>query len=79
MIECYSRDPHVGSVNISPSNDTCNLGVIMDSSEAMSSHVSIFCKSASFALWKISTIRNAFVTSMVDYYNSLLLGLQVMK
>ena len=78
---------HVGGVCISPSNATCNLEAMMDSAGSMSSHVSRLCKSASFALWRISRIRNyfnqlttlelihAFVTSMMDYRNDLLFGL----
>ena len=53
----------------------------------MSPHVNSICKSASFALWKIGKIRklldshsteklvHAFITSRLDYCNSLLFGL----
>ena len=67
-------------------NATCNHGVMMDSAGTMFNHVSRLCKSASFALWKISRIKklnqsttleliNAFVVSSMDYCNSLLFGL----
>ena len=52
------RDLHVGGVSISPSNAMCNLGVIMDSAGTMSNQVSRLCKSASFALRKVSIVRN---------------------
>ena len=55
-----SCDHHVGGVSISPSNATCDLGVMMDSAGAMSNHVSRLCKSASIALLKISSIRIFF-------------------
>ena len=78
---------HVGSISISPSNATCNCGVMMASAWSMSNHISKLCKSASFALWKISRIRkkfqqrtslkliDAFVASRMDYCNILLFGL----
>ena len=47
-----SRDLHVDGVSISPSNATCNLRVMMDSTGIMSNHVSRLCKSATFALKK---------------------------
>ena len=52
-----SCDLHVGGIIISLSNAACNLGVMMESAEAMC-HVLMLCKSASFALLKISRIRN---------------------
>ena len=59
----------------------------MDSAGTMSNHVTGLCKSASFALWKISRLRkfftqsttlkliHVFVASRMDYCNSLLIGL----
>ena len=44
-----SCDLHVGGVSISPSNATCNVGVMMDSAGIMWNHVSKLCKSISFA------------------------------
>ena len=64
-----------------------NIGVIFDNSLSMASHSNAVCKSAFFHLHKISKIRkfltpettkaiiHAFVTSKIDYYNSLLFGL----
>ena len=54
-----SYDLHAGRVSISPSKATCDLGVMMDSAGTMSNHVSRLCKSASFALWKISRTRTS--------------------
>ena len=77
----------IGGVDVAPSNTVRNLGVTFDNSCAMSTHVTNICRSASFALWKIAKIRNvldeksaiklihAFVTSRLDYCNSLLFGL----
>ena len=64
-----------------------NLGSWFDSQLSMSSHISKLCSSAFFHLHNISCIRkflsrvetkslvHAFVTSRVDYCNSLLYGL----
>jgi len=61
-----------------------NIGVVFDNSLSMVSHVNAVCKSAFFHLHKISkfrkfltpettkTIIDAFVTSKIDYCNSLL-------
>ena len=77
----------IGGVDVAPSNTVRNLGVTFDNSCAMSTRVTNICRSASFALWKIAKIRNvldeksaiklihAFVTSRLDYCNSLLVGL----
>ena len=77
----------IGDVSIHPSNTVRNLGVTMDTAGSMSAHVVNICKSASHALWKIGKIRNildqstteklihAFITSRLDYCNSLLFGL----
>ena len=63
----------------------------MDSTGTMSAHVSNLCRAASFALWKINKIRNlldqssteklihAFITSRLDYCNSLLFGLPMQE
>ena len=64
-----------------------NLGSWFDSQLSMSTHISKLCSSAFFDLHNISRIRkflspgetkslvHAFVSSRVDYYNSLLYGL----
>ena len=64
-----------------------DIGVVFDNSLSMVSHVNAVCKSAFFHLHKISKIRkfltpettetiiHAFVTSKIDYCNSLLFGL----
>ena len=61
----------------------------MDAAGSMSTHMSSLCRSVSFALWKVCKIRHlldknsteklihAFVTSRLDYCNSLLFGLPV--
>ena len=80
-------DVQVGGVSIHSSSIVCDLGVKLDASASMSAHVRSLCKSASFALWRIGKIRNlldqssteklvhAFITSRLDYCNSLLYGL----
>ena len=64
-----------------------NLGFYLDSNCTFYSHISSVCKSASFALYRIGRIRrfldrtsterliHAFITSRLDYCNSLLLNL----
>ena len=41
-----SCDPHVGGVSISPTNATCNLGVMTDSAGTTSNHISRLFKFA---------------------------------
>ena len=77
----------VGDVQVHPSSKVRNLGVFLDSAASMEHHVTSLCKSASFALWKIGKVPkmlekssteklvHAFVTSRLDYCNSLLFGL----
>ena len=77
----------MGESIIKPSNMARNLGVIMDSTLSLSQNVDSICKSAYVAIRKIWKIRrfldqnsahrlvHAFVTSRLDYCNSLLFGL----
>ena len=79
----------IGDACIHPSAYIRNLGVTMDAAGSMSTHVLSLGRSASFALWKVGKIRHlldpnsteklihAFVTSRLDYCNSLLFGLPV--
>ena len=81
----------IGDVDIQPYNVVRNLGVSMDSAATMSDHVINICKAASHALWKIGKIRtlldqscteklvHAFITSRLDYCNSLLYGLPLQQ
>ena len=71
----------------SPSSKVRDLGVMFDSAASMEVHVTSVCRSASYAIWIIGKVRNildksatekllrAFVTSWLDYCNSLLFGL----
>ena len=73
--------------NINPVSSARNLGVIFDKHLTMSNHVNLICKTASFALHKISSIRkyldqkttetlvHSLVMSRIDSCNSLLFGL----
>ena len=77
----------VGDVVISSSAQCRNLGVIFDSKMDMKKHVAMVYGSALFQLRKIGTIRkylsddpcatlvHSFVTSRIDYCNSLLANL----
>ena len=77
----------IGESPVATTNSVRDLGVIIDSTLAMKEHVRSVTKSSSFALHKISWIRkyldkkaserliHAFVTSRLDYCNSLLFGL----
>jgi hypothetical protein len=81
------KSVNVGSLNISPSKNVRNLGAVFDSNLTMEGHVNHVCKSAYFHLKNISQIRkfltkdasvsvvHAFVTSRLDYCNSLLYGI----
>ena len=75
----------VGTDSVHPIDCVRNLGFHLDSTCALSSQIASVCKSASFALYRIGRIRNvfdrscteklihAFITSRLDYCNSLLL------
>ena len=77
----------VGDTEIAPSNAVRNLGVLFDSEALMSSQVSSICKASFYALYRLGKIRkyldqrtaeklvHAFVSSRLDYCNSLLSGL----
>lgn len=77
----------VGDTTIHPSTSVRDLGVIFDEHGTLQAHVASLCRSASHALWRIGKIRklldlqmteklvHAFVTSRLDYCNSLLFGL----
>ena len=72
---------------INPSDTVRDLGVLFDQYGTMKPHVNEVCRKASAALWRIGKIRSlldqktterlihAFVTSRLDYCNSLLFGL----
>ena len=71
---------------INPSKTARNIGVLFDSSLSMEEHIKATCKSAVFHLSIIARIRkhslaqaaetliHSFVTSKVDFCNSLLYG-----
>jgi hypothetical protein len=73
--------------NINPVSFARNLGVIFDKNLTMCNHVNLICKTASFALHKIGSIRkyldtkttetlvHSLVMSRIDTCNSLLFGL----
>lgn len=77
----------IGDSIISPSSKVKNLGVVIDSQLAMDAQVSAICRSAYFQLHNIGSIRkylttevasqliHSFVTSRLDYCNSLLFGM----
>ena len=80
-------DLHFGNEMISPSKSARNIGVIFDSTMSMEPQVNSICKSAFYHLRNITKIRkfmslqttelvvHAFVTSKIDSFNSLLIGL----
>ena len=80
------KDIKIGCVEISPSSSVRNLGVWFDSSLNMSEHITKLCASASFYIYNIRRIRkylsrdsaetlvHAFISSMLDYGNSLFFG-----
>ena len=76
----------VGDALISPSSNVRNLGFIFDQNLSMDHHVTKVCRTAYFHLHNIARIRkylthdaacslvHAFITSQIDYCNSLLYG-----
>lgn len=78
---------NLGHVNVSTSNSCRNLGVIFDSHLDFKLHVSSVCRSSFYHLRNIGSVRrylttdacekliHAFVTSKLDYCNSLLINL----
>ena len=81
------KDIKFGCVEISPSSSVGNLGVWFSSSLNMSEHITKLCASAFFYIYNIRRIRkylskdsaktlvHAFISSRLDYGNSLLFGL----
>lgn len=77
----------VGNSNIVPSSIARNLGVLFDEHLSMEAHVQQVCRSSHLQLRKLGQIRDmvtreaaeimvhAFITSRLDYCNSLLYGL----
>ena len=77
----------VGGETIQPSSSVRNLGVILDPSADMEDHIKKICKTCHFHLTNISKIRtyldlefteaiiHAFVTTNLDYCNSIIYGL----
>ena len=77
----------VGDAQIKSTSNVRNLGVIFDENLGMHQHVSKVCRTAYFHLHNIARIRNylnhraactlihAFITSHIDYCNSLLYGI----
>ena len=78
---------NVGSSEIKPATSVRNLGVMFDKHLNMEAQVTSICKSANFHLRNIGAIRShltensaqqlvhSFITSRLDYCNSLLIGL----
>jgi hypothetical protein len=79
----------IGQTTIALSNKVKDLGVILDKHLSMVAHISNMSSTASYAIRKIGKIRqyldnkstetlvHAFVTSRLDYCNSVLYGLPV--
>ncbi len=77
----------IGDEAIAPSNSAKNLGVIFDDTLSLKPHIAAICKSAFYQLRRISRIRrfltlpaaktlvHSFVSSRLDYCNSVLAGL----
>ena len=73
----------VGNATIKAVNKVCNLGVIFDAELSMKDHISAVCKKGFFQLYRLRNLRrcvdqktlntlvHAFVTSHLDYGNSM--------
>ena len=74
---------HVGDHTINPSVSVRNLGLVFDNSLSMDSHINQVCKTAFYHIHNIRKISkylsqeslNTFITSRLDYCNSLFYGL----
>ncbi|XP_070550603.1 uncharacterized protein [Ptychodera flava] len=76
----------IGEVDIAPSTSVRNLGVKLNNDGSASDHISHVCRKGFYALSRIGKIRplldkpttekmvHAFITSQLDYCNSLLYG-----
>ena len=81
------QDIQVGDAHVQPSSDARNLGVLFDQSMDLKKHVSNTCRTSYMFLRRIAAIRHllttsaaeqlihAFITSRLDFCNSLLAGL----
>ena len=81
------NDISIGQCEITPTSSVRNLGVWFDSTLSMNSHINKTCSLAFYYLYNIRKIRkylcrettekliHAFVSSRIDYCNSLLFGL----
>ena len=81
------NDVTIGEVKIESNVCTRNLGVMFDAELNMNNHVNLICKNAFYHLRNIAHIRNyldmestvtlvhAFISSRIDYCNSLLYGI----
>ena len=77
----------LGSATVPVSNSVSDLGVMVDSQLTMADHVATTCRSCFFQLRQLRSIRlaltidatktlvNAFISSRLDYCNSLLAGI----
>eukprot|EP00918_Siedleckia_nematoides_P051234 GHVU01112101.1.p1 GENE.GHVU01112101.1~~GHVU01112101.1.p1 ORF type:complete len:251 (-),score=5.41 GHVU01112101.1:32-784(-) len=84
--KCNIPSINIGNADVSPSPNVRNLGIIFDSNLTMEDHVKIIARTASIGIHNIGRIRHylakpcteklihAFVTSRLDYCNSLLYG-----
>ena len=78
---------HINVKNLEPSDVVKSIGVVLDQHLSMEQQISAICKSAHHQLFNTGRIRNylnkkcteqlvhAFITSKLDYCNSLLFGL----
>jgi hypothetical protein len=86
LIKCQQRELEFDGATIQMSQHVRNLGAYFDENASMKTHVDTTCKSACFHLRQFGRIRkflnmdtakavaHAFVTSRLDYVNSLLVG-----
>ena len=91
QFRCSSSLPDftVGTNVITPSKDTRDLGVLLDDKLDMREHIRNTCRSAAFGIHKIGKLRryldqgtterlvHAFVSSHLDYCNSLYVNLPI--
>lgn len=87
LLKVNAVSVQLGDYSVPPQSNVCSLGVHLDSQLTMRTHVQHICRSSFYQLRQLRSVRSslsetscsalvhAFVTSSLDYCNSLLAGI----